>query len=198
MTVSLDDGSSTQYVGCSQGSPLADVGKQYGYAISVSLSTWELLTGGGVVPTMGASNDDIIAATAADLIANLQVWSRYALIPETGQGAPQTVGGVATILAVTAQSAQSMTCGELITAIGQASPLNVVTLTRKDPSAVRGTNSTATRGAANDTAADTNNKTPDWLQSVEDYLKKIGVGVGVALVVALVIVGLLLYRKSAE
>lgn len=197
MTVSLDDGSSTTYVGCSGGSPLADAGKQYGYALSVSMSAWELLA--GQMSQIGvSSNDDLIAQAAADLVANIQLWSNYALVPEVGheQDTPTVVSSVATVLCVTQNNAQTMTCAELITAIGKASPLNVVTLTRTDPSAVRGTAAAATRGSATAAAAATNNQPPDWFQKLEDYLKTIGIGLGVALCVALVVVGLLVYRKA--
>lgn len=196
MPASLSDQTSTYFDQCASSDPLAARGKQYGYALTVSLSAFGLFAGmvtGDAWDLMTPA--DAVQSAAGELWRSLQEWSRDTLVPE--YPLPVVVDGTATILAVTLGNASTLTCGELVRILGERSPLAIVQLKRVPVEAVRGSKATETRGDAQSEGAAKakENAAINPLGALEGVLKTLGIGIAAALVVALVVLGVVYFRK---
>lgn len=190
---SLSDATTCHFAECNPGDLLAtDTGTRYGYAITVGFTWWTASE--RLVLHPGAT----LAQAVTELFNALGDWTNYAVVARDPQPVVDTSlllepGTLATILCATSTNANSMTCAELVVALGQHSPLAIVQLKRLDINDVEGDGAKSTQGEAQNeaegAAASSGGLNP--LTKLEDWLKTLGIWTGVALVVVLVILAVI-------
>jgi hypothetical protein len=188
MPSSLSDSSTVEFVGCAPYDTLADASHQYGYQITVGLTVAGVLFGSVFIP-------DTFAASVHDLWQSLQTVTNDALVPESPEPLASDTrfdtSAHATLSARTLGKAATLTGAELVTLIGQHSPLAVLRVERVSVESVQGLDRLQARAKADASTATASS----GLKSVTDALASLGTTAAAAAGVALVVLGMIYFRK---